>query len=139
MSPSERRIIAVPTTEDPASPLNRRTKMADDYFEKAMKVVDKTMSASDPKLRWDAAKWVAEMVMGKPKQAIESEGGTEAEMARLLGLAYAEHLKTQAALPPSIEDGVYILGEVVEGEVTEIVDTTSPPPKSKRTWDALPE
>ncbi len=138
---NERRVLAVPSTEDPTSPLNHRQRLADDYLEKALSVVKITMESADEKLRWDAAKWVAEMVMGKPKQEIEQSGGIEAEMARMLASAYAEHLQVQAALPPAIEDGVYVLGSPPDTN-----DSIIPPERiidfvEKRSsfdWDELP-
>ncbi len=137
---NERRILAVPSTEDPSAPANRRQNLSDEYLEKALKVVEKTMDGVDPALAYKAAQWVAEMVMGKPKQEIEQLGGTEIEMARLLGAAYSEHLKTKAALPAATPDGVYILGEVVEADYHEVTeDVNNVPPTPTRTWDALPE
>lgn len=140
---TERRVLAVPTTENPASPLNHRAKLADEYLSKALVVVKATMDGKDAKLAWDAAKWIAEMVMGKPKQEIEQSGGVEAEMARMLAMAYANHLKTQAALPPAIEGGVVVLG----GPQSEEPPAQEPPtiqmvekkPRPSIEWDALPE
>ena len=113
-----RRVLAVPSTEDPSSPLNHRQKLSDDYLVKALEVVEATMKGDDPKLKYDAAKWVAEMVMGKPKQAIEQSGGVEAEMAKILALSYAAHLKSLDEAPaPSFEGGVYVLGPSPEESV----------------------
>ena len=140
-----RRVLAVSSIEDPSSPLNYRQKLADEYLEKALEVVKATMSSSDEDLRYKAAVWVAEMVMGKPKQAIEQSGGVEAEMARILATAYSEHLKDQAALPPAIEGNVRVLGgPVEEATVIEYVELT--PEKTPRQsgasahfeWDDLP-
>ena len=140
---SERRVLAVPTTEDPSSSLNHRAKLSAEYLEKALKVVEKTMEDSDHKLRWDAAKWVAEMVMGKPKQEIEQAGGAEAEMARMLTMAYAEHLNTQAALPPHIEGGVVVLGGPPPEEPTvqepPVIEMVERKPRKSPLWDDLPE
>ncbi|KKN77064.1 hypothetical protein LCGC14_0364030 [marine sediment metagenome] len=145
--PNERRVLAVPSTEDPSSSLNHRQKLADEYLEKALTVIKATMEGLDEKLAYNAAIWVAEMVMGKPKQAIEQTGGVEAEMARLLASAYAQHLQSQVALPPAVEDGVYVLGDTP-------IDTNSPDtpepndriiemvekrPRKTFDWDELPE
>lgn len=98
----------------------------------------------DEKIAWDAAKWVAEMVMGKPKQAIENEGGTEAVMARMLGMAFAEHLKTQAALPPAIEGNVRILGGPTEEpevpvESSPVIEYIEKRSRQSFDWDDLPK
>lgn len=140
---NEKRVLAVPSTEDPTAPNNRRQKLSDEYLEKAMKVVKQTLDSIDEKLAWDAAKWVSEMVMGKPKQEIEQTGSVEAEMARMLGMAYAEHLKGQSALPPVRDGEIRVLGNpqpvddpiTVEGTVIDI----TPRPHKSRDWDALPE
>lgn len=144
---NEKRVLAVPSTEDPTAPLNRRQKLGDEYLEKAIEVVKNTMEGVDPKLAYDAAKWVAEMVMGKPKQEIEQTVSVETEMARMLGMAYAEHLKGQSALPPVRDGEIRILGgpqptdEVPEEPITvegTVIDIT-PRPHKPRSWDALPE
>lgn len=137
---NERRVLAVPSTEDPSSSLNHRQRLADDYLEKALKVVKATMDSKDEKIAYTAAQWVAEMVMGKPKQAIENSGGVEAEMARMLGMAYAEHLKSQAALPPAIEGNVRVLGDPQEApvEATPIIEYIEKRPRQSLEWDDLP-
>ena len=135
---NERRVLAVPSTEDPTSPTNHRMKLADEYLEKALGVLKNTMNSFDEKVAWDAAKWVAEMVMGKPKQAIENEGGTEAVMARMLSLALAGHMKDQTALPPSIEGNVRILGGPQEAPIEAPVIEYVPKTKSFE-FDDLPE
>lgn len=138
-----KRVLAVPTTEDPTSPLNNRQKLADEYLEKALAVVKSTMESADEKLAWDAAKWVSEMVMGKPKQEIEQTGGVEAEMARMLVAAYSEHRKQQAALPPAIEGNVVVLGgpppEEPPPPEPEIIEMVEKKPRRQVDWDALPE
>lgn len=133
---TERRVLSVPSTEDPTSPLNHRQKLSGEYLEKALEVVKNTMASADEALAYKAAQWVAEMVMGKPKQEIENSGGVEAEMARMLGMAYASYLNPQPALPLAIEDGVYVLGaDTVESpEVTEYVKKRKP-----IVWDELPQ
>ncbi len=137
---NERRVLAVPSTEDPSSPLNHRQRLADEYLAKALEVVKSTMESADEKLRWDAAKWVSEMVMGKPKQAIENEGGAEVVMARMLAMAYAEHLQTQAALPPVIEGNVRILGGPPEEPVEQlpVIEYVEKRPHPSFEWDDLP-
>lgn len=141
---SEQRVLALPSTEDPNAPVNRRRKLSDDYLELAMKVVKKTLGSEDEKLAWDAAKWVSEMVMGKPKQEIEQSGGVEAEMAKMLGAAYAAHLGAQAALPPIREGEVVILGgplreEEEPAQELPVIEMVEKKPHTTRTWDALPE
>ena len=137
---SERRVLAVPSTEDPTASANHRQKLADEYLEKAMVVVKATMESADEKVAWKAAQWVAEMVMGKPKQEVEQTGGIEAEMARMLGMAYASYLNPQPALPPVIEDGVYILGDSSEPEPTSDGPIIEFVEKRKTfDWDELPE
>lgn len=151
---NERRVLAVPSTEDPTSPLNHRNKLADEYLGKALEVVKATMSSSDEDLRYKAAVWVAEMVMGKPKQAIENSGGVEAEMARMLATAYADHLQVQAALPPAIDGNVRILGGppdtdhpdtndsiIKHNPIIEYVESPSAPIEKRPSfeWDDLPE
>ena len=134
----DKRVLAVPSTEDPTSPLNSRQKLADDYLQKALEVVKTTMESMDTKLAYNAAIWVAEMVMGKPKQAIETSGGVEAEMARMLGMAYAEHLKTQSAPPPAYDGNVVILGDPDDSNdsITQpVIEMVRP----ARVWDALPK
>ena len=133
---NERRVLAVPSTEDPSSPLNHRQKLADEYLEKALIVVKATMDGDDEQLAYKAAQWVAEMVMGKPKQEIETKGGVEAEMARMLGMAYAEHLKSKSALPPAIEGNVRILGGTPDNTVIEMVEKR---PRRPSDWDDLPK
>ena len=136
---NEKRVLAVPSTEDPTSSLNSRQKLSDDYLEKALKVVKQTMDSGDEKLSWDAAKWVAEMVMGKPKQAIETSGGVEAEMARMLAIAYSEHLRDQAALPPVIEGNIRILGGPSESSIDPVADPIEYVEKRPSfEWDDLP-
>lgn len=142
--PSERRVLAVPSTEDPSNSLNHRQKLADEYLDKALEVIKTTMEGIDEKLAYNAAIWVAEMVMGKPKQAIEQTGGVEAEMARLLASAYAEHLKSQAALPPAIEGGVYVLGDTLDDTNSpepndRIIEYVEKRPRKTFDWDELPE
>lgn len=137
---NERRVLAVPSTEDPSSPLNHRQKLADEYLGKALEVVKATMSSKDEDLRYKAAVWVAEMVMGKPKQAIEQSGGVEAEMARMLAMAYAEHLSHQAALPPVYDGNVVILGGTTDetpAPELPIIEMVEKRPRVE--WDALPE
>ncbi len=138
------RILALPSTEDPSSPLNQRRKLSDEYLEKALKVVENTLNSLDEALAYKAAQWVAEMVMGKPKQTIEEEGGAEAAMAKALGAALAEwHISN--ALPPTMEGEVRVLGapeEPVDVEfhkVTENVNSEPLYPTSPTEWDALPE
>lgn len=145
--PSERRVLAIPSTEDPTASANHRQKLQDDYLEKALKVVQSTMESVDEKVAWKAAQWVAEMVMGKPKQELEQTGGVEAEMARLLASAYAQHLQSQSALPPVIKDGVYILGGTLDDTNNpdtpepndRIIEMVEKRPRKTFDWDELPE
>jgi len=141
---NDMRILALPSTEDPSSPLNHRRKLSDEYLEKALKVVGDTLESLDEALAYKAAQWIAEMVMGKPKQTIEDEGGTEAAMAKALGAALAEwHISK--ALSPTMEGEVRVLGSPtapddtpIDAEFTESVNN-SPSTNRSSEWDTFPE
>ena len=157
---NEKRVLAVPTTEDPTSPANARMRLSDEYLDKALDVVADTLKLTGPDdttLRWKAAQWVMEMSMGKPKQEIDTTSSTERQMAQALGAALAIW-NQEKALPAAIEDGVYTLGVTVEGEVRDITEPPSSPTpeepsflilepefvaqvatRAGRLWDALPE
>jgi len=140
----ERRVLAVPSTEDPTHAINHRAKLESEYMEKALTVLDATLKIEDePKLRFSAAQWIMEMVMGKPKQALEHEGAVEAEMARVLGSALAHLQSTPAALPPSNSDGVIVLGEIIsdtnDNPVIDYVQADPDGPRRRAMWDDLPE
>ena len=121
----EPRVLAVPTTEDPTSPVNARGRLSAEYLEKALDVVGETLkNKKEPTLRWKAAQWVMEMTMGKPKQEIDTASSTEKEVAKALGAALS-HWMAERALLPAMDDGIYTLGEV---EALQVIDITPEPP-----------
>ena len=145
---NEQRVLAVPTTEDPT--LSARGRLSAEYLDKALKVVEKTLDIElDPALRWKCAQWVLEMQMGKPRQEIDTTNSSEKALAAALSAALNVFTATKA-LPPVVEDGVYTLGSVVEGDFKDITDQPTPlspdpapvtsdlPTRSGRQWDALP-
>ena len=154
----QKRIMAVPSTEQPSAAGSARGRLSDEYLDAAFEVVDKTLKSPDEALRWKAAQWVMEMQMGKPKQEIDTSSNAEKELATQLSAALTQWT-AERALPPVVEDGVYTLGEVLEAEFTDITDTPISSPSEPaqahlsdpvpvtpvkatvvgRQWDALPE
>lgn len=71
------------------------------------------MNSQNPQVAFSAARWIAEMVLGKPSQAIQVEHGGK-ELATAFANALREVIMEARALPPTparLEDGrVRVLG-----------------------------
>lgn len=101
-----------------------RRQIEDRYLPRALNRIAEAMESDDEKLAFAAARWVAEMVLGKPRQELAA-GTAGAELAAQFAQALRDALmERENALPPPeapvIEGGVRILGSPV---VTIIDDT----------------
>lgn len=116
--------------ENPSESVVHITKryMEDEALPTAIDQIVKLSTHPKPEIALSASKWIAEQVLGKPKQVVE-ETGTMAEIAKTLAQTFRQLAENQSAgvLPsnqPEIElqpneHGVYILGDEPEAHVSE--------------------
>lgn len=82
----------------PPGILDKRTRFTKAALEVAArhvpKVLEAALTAKSVRLRFDAAAWLCEMLLGKPRQALEVEG--VADVAKELGLALARAREAHA-------------------------------------------
>lgn len=100
--------------------LVQRKKMENDYLPKALERIYRAIASTNDRIALDAAKWIAEMCLGKPRQPQDGDGGESEGVARILAetlRALAERQLPQ--LPPAA--GVQVLGvtDVIEAPMTE--------------------
>lgn len=64
----------------------QKRRIANDYLPKAIDIIATMMvdEKQSPRLRFDAAKWLAEQAIGKPKEMIETVTTPDSELAVLL-------------------------------------------------------
>lgn len=89
--------------------------MAEQYLPKAMSRIIYLMdNAHSERIRLDAATWVAEMVLGKPKQEIDDNSTVQAtalELAKALRLAIEHNDSASLQSGIVLEGNVRVLGE----------------------------
>ena len=115
-------------TQEENATISRR-KIERDYLPKSIRKIAELMDSDNERLAFAAARWIAEQVLGKARQPLDIEH-KDSELA----LALAEALRSLAPglvdemrppIPPPLElaEGeVKILGQVIEGEVIQVLD-----------------
>jgi hypothetical protein len=99
--------------QDKAQSLSERRKIAQHYLPKAMERIVKLIDgAHSERIQLDASIWVAEMVLGKPKQEIEGTASDAVALELAKALRHAIEHTPNDSLQAGIvvEGGVRILG-----------------------------
>ena len=87
-------------------------KLLEEHLDKALRKIIGAIDSTNDKIALAAAKWVAEMVLGKPNQAIQVNDSGK-ELAVALVQALREAMAQSRSIPPPariIEGSVRVLG-----------------------------
>lgn len=98
---------------DPHVQLEQHRQVLETYLEKALKRIAACLDSQNDKIAFQAAKWIAEMLLGKPTQPIQAESSSRelaTELARALREAIALARLDRPPEPKIIEGQVRVLG-----------------------------
>ena len=105
-----------------------RKRIEHDFLPTALDSIVSAMNDSkDEKLRFEAAKWICEQVLGKPKQAIDPSDD-DRSLALTLAHALREAIsqRNEALMVPIVDGSVRILGDQPELPAPTLSDDDFP-------------
>jgi len=110
--------------------LVRALRIEHEWLPKALENIAAAMDSTNEQVAFTAAKWIAEMILGKPRQPIDADA-TASEIALALATTLRRVLEDNRPIPLDNPESAIMEGTHVLGPPAVEVDYTVSPPATK--------